>query len=111
MPTPPAVAMSGAGWAKPLSGTRGVALSVINLHAGMTDVAVPLYRAAAHRRRHQPRDGCSGAIGVRDIWARQDLPDLPPPQSVERVVSLRVVEDELGVRAPEPDEVARTTVA
>lgn len=33
----------------------------------------------------------NGAIGVRDIWARQDLPDLPPPQGVERVVSLRVV--------------------
>ena len=77
-------------WAKPLSGTRGVALSVINPHAGMTDVTVPLYAL--------PLTGAGinlttvpGAIGVRDIWARQDLPDLPPPQGVERVVSLRVV--------------------
>ena len=77
-------------WAKPLSGTRGVALSVINPHAGMTDVTVPLYAL--------PLTGAginlttvSGAIGVRDIWARQDLPDLPPPQGVKRAVSLRVV--------------------
>ena len=76
-------------WAKPLSDTQGVALNIINPGAAASDVTVPLYLL--------PKTGAginvttvSGKIGVRDIWARTDLPDLPAPQGIERTFSMRV---------------------
>ena len=71
-------------WAKPLNGTRGVALLMINPDTKPHDFAVPIAKLpvppAGSAETSSPWAATSGKQGktlqVRDIWARKDLSPL-----------------------------------